>query len=114
MHAWTCAASIWLGLCTAFDVMPAAWFLTAVLDCPCPAWSYRPLGFYMGVEVIFFIKHLIMLSIGFVPYKYDKFLYYVYGNWAPQDKGKFVNVFFAHLQCAPDCILTSLLGSCSV
>ncbi|KAF5831108.1 Alpha/Beta hydrolase protein [Dunaliella salina] len=42
--------------------------------------SYRPLAFYLLIEYLFFMKHVVLLSLGFRAYKHAGFKYYVYGK----------------------------------
>lgn len=40
---------------------------------------YRPLAFYVGIELLFAMKHVIMLAIGFTAHKHQGFNYYTKG-----------------------------------
>mmetsp|Transcript_5575 Transcript_5575/g.15001 ORF Transcript_5575/g.15001 Transcript_5575/m.15001 type:complete len:739 (-) Transcript_5575:1603-3819(-) len=49
--------------------------------------SYRPLAFYLLIEYLFFMKHVVLLSLGFRAYKHAGFKYYVYGK-LPNMRGR--------------------------
>jgi len=58
--------------------------------CPIIACLYnfcRPLAFYILIEYLFIIKHVVLLSIGFRAQRHAGFKYYVYGK-LPNEKGE--------------------------